>query len=48
MPFDGLRRTVSKTFTGPSTCTHLNDTLRSMEDVGALMDRLQAQVAAEG
>jgi hypothetical protein len=47
MPFDGLRRTVRKTFTGPSTCTHLNDTLRSMEDVGALIDRLQAHVEAE-
>jgi hypothetical protein len=47
MAFDGLRRSVSKTFTGPSTCTHLNDTLRSMEDVGALIDRLQAQVGAE-
>jgi hypothetical protein len=47
MPFDGLRRAVRKTFTGPSTCTHLNDTLRSMEDVGTLIDMLQARVDAE-
>jgi hypothetical protein len=26
----GLRRTVRSDFVGPSTCTHLNDTLRSM------------------
>ncbi|WP_045877901.1 DUF2889 domain-containing protein [Pseudofrankia sp. DC12] len=37
---DGLRRHVRDTFTGISTCTHLNDTLRSMEDVGALIDWL--------
>jgi hypothetical protein len=47
MPFDGLRRAVRKTFTGPSTCTHLNDTLRSMEDVGVLFDKLRARIAAE-
>ena len=37
---DGLRRLVRDTFTGVSTCTHLNDTLRSLEDVGALIDLL--------
>jgi len=36
-----LRRTVRKTFVGPTTCTHLNDTLRSLEDVGALLDVLR-------
>jgi hypothetical protein len=35
-PVEGLRRWVRQTFVGPTTCTHLNDTLRSLEDVGAL------------
>jgi hypothetical protein len=30
-PVDGLRSRVRDTFTGTSTCTHLNDTLRSLE-----------------
>lgn len=34
---DGLRRHVRTTFAGPSTCTHLNDTLRSLEDVPELL-----------
>ena len=38
----GLRRTVLKTFVGPSTCTHLNDQLRSLEDVVPLLARLGA------
>ncbi|ADP83371.1 DUF2889 domain-containing protein [Pseudofrankia inefficax] len=42
---DGLRRHVRDTFTGISTCTHLNDTLRSLEDVGALIDKLPAHHA---
>jgi hypothetical protein len=33
---------VRDTFTGPTTCTHLNDTLRSLEDVGALLEHLGA------
>lgn len=33
---DGLRREVRDTFVGPTTCTHLNDTLRSLADVTAL------------
>jgi hypothetical protein len=37
---DGLRRHVRRTFAGPSTCTHLNDTLRSLEDVPALLAQL--------
>jgi hypothetical protein len=46
MPFDGLRRAIRTSFVGPSTCTHLNDTFRSMEDVGALFDVLRAQGGA--
>jgi hypothetical protein len=37
----GLRRHVRNDFVGPSTCTHLNDTLRSLEDVRALHDILR-------
>jgi hypothetical protein len=35
-PIAGLRPQVRAEMTGPSTCTHLNDTLRSLEDVAAL------------
>jgi hypothetical protein len=42
---DGLRRVVRDTFTGTTTCTHLNDTLRSLEDVGALIDLLPEPAA---
>ena len=35
-PVRGLRPQVRADFTGTSTCTHLNDTLRSLEDVEAL------------
>jgi hypothetical protein len=42
-PFDGLRRMVRASFVGPSTCTHLNDTFRSMEDVGALLHTLRSR-----
>jgi hypothetical protein len=42
MSCDGLRRTVRSSFVGTPTCTHLNDTLRSMEDVAALLDALHA------
>ena len=37
-----LRPWVRKTFTGTSTCTHLNDTLRCLADVDVLIDRLVA------
>jgi hypothetical protein len=37
-PADGLRDWVRETFVGTSTCTHLNDTLRSLEDVAVLSD----------
>ncbi len=33
----GLRDHVRTTLIGTSTCTHLNDTLRSLEDVAALL-----------
>jgi hypothetical protein len=36
-PVEGLRRWVRDTFVGITTSTHLNDTLRSLEDVGALL-----------
>jgi hypothetical protein len=39
-PTAGLRRWVLKNLDGPSTCTHLNDQLRSFEDVGALLSKL--------
>jgi hypothetical protein len=44
-PVDGLRRFVRGTFTGTTTCTHLNDTLRSLEDVGALLRSLRIMAA---
>jgi hypothetical protein len=37
---DGLRRHVRGAFHGPSTCTHLNDTLRSLQDVPELVGML--------
>jgi hypothetical protein len=40
---DGLRRSVPKEFAGPTTCTHLNDTFRSLEDAGALLDALRTE-----
>lgn len=41
-PAAGLRGWVRDTFSGPTTCTHLNDTLRSLEDVGALLEQVRA------
>jgi hypothetical protein len=35
----GLRKHVRDRFTGTTTCTHLNDMLRALEDVPALLDR---------
>jgi hypothetical protein len=40
-PVAGLRPAVRAELTGPSTCTHLNDTLRSLEDVAALAAALR-------
>ncbi|HEY6796617.1 MAG TPA: DUF2889 domain-containing protein [Kineosporiaceae bacterium] len=39
-PVAGLRAHVRQSFLGTSTCTHLNDTLRSLEDVPALLSLL--------
>ncbi|WP_041939573.1 MULTISPECIES: DUF2889 domain-containing protein [Frankia] len=41
MPLAGLRPFVRRTFLGTSTCTHLNDTLRVLEDVQALLGALR-------
>jgi hypothetical protein len=38
---DGLRRRVRDEFSGVGTCTHLNDTLRALEDVSALIAVLE-------
>ncbi|WP_338182863.1 DUF2889 domain-containing protein [Jatrophihabitans sp.] len=40
VPLDELRERIRETWTGPLTCTHLNDTLRSLADVPALLDIL--------
>jgi hypothetical protein len=42
MSIDGLRRSVRQQFAGTSTCTHLNDTYRALEDTGMLFDHLAA------
>jgi hypothetical protein len=42
MPVAGLRPAVREQFVGITTCTHLNDTLRSIEDVRALLPTLTA------
>ncbi|MFE4963789.1 DUF2889 domain-containing protein [Streptomyces sp. NPDC056660] len=43
----GLRRWVRAELTGTSTCTHLNDALRSVEDVDTLAGTLAAATAAD-
>jgi hypothetical protein len=42
MPVMGLRPEVRAQFVGPSTCTHLNDVLRGLEDVEWLAGALAA------
>lgn len=42
---DDLRAHVREEFVGTSTCTHLNDTLRSLTDLGPLLDALTGQAA---
>ena len=37
LALEGLRPLVRDGFVGVSTCTHLNDTMRSIEDVRALL-----------
>ncbi len=41
LPAATLRPVVRETFVGTSTCTHLNDTLRALEDVPALARALR-------
>ena len=41
MPLAGLRPEVRARFVGPSTCTHLNDVLRGLEDVEWLIHELE-------
>lgn len=41
-PVNSLRGTVLTDLTGPTTCTHLNDAFRSLEDVGHLLQSLRA------
>lgn len=40
LPLDHLRAYIRANFTGVSTCTHLNDTLRSLQDIPALLELL--------
>ena len=43
-----LRDRVRAEFVGTSTCTHLNDTLRAIADLDALLDlRVAAQIPGE-
>lgn len=42
-PLADLRPWVRETFTGTSTCTHLNDVLRGVADVDHLIDVVEAQ-----
>ena len=39
---DDLRERIRADFVGPSTCTHLNDMLRALADVGFLAARIGA------
>jgi hypothetical protein len=36
-----LRSSVAETMVGPTTCTHLNDAFRSLEDAGSLLRQLR-------
>jgi hypothetical protein len=40
--FDDLRRRVRRELVGTASCTHLNDTLRSLADLGALLGQREA------
>ena len=40
-PLRDLRQEVRSTFVGVTTCTHLNDTLRSLADLDAMIDQLR-------
>jgi hypothetical protein len=45
---DDLRSHVREDFVGTSTCTHLNDTLRSLTDLGPLLDALTGGLVGTG
>jgi Protein of unknown function (DUF2889) len=45
--FDDLRARVRHELVGTSTCTHLNDTLRSFADLGALLGHAEPAEPAE-
>jgi len=47
MPVMGLRPDVRAQFVGPSTCTHLNDVLRGLEDVEWLANELEQSVGID-
>ena len=38
MTLSDMRGRIRAEFVGTSTCTHLNDTLRCLGDIGALID----------
>ena len=40
LPLSGLRTLIREEFVGPTTCTHLNDTMRSLEDVAYLASKI--------
>jgi hypothetical protein len=40
MRLDGMRPVIREEFVGITTCTHLNDTLRSLEDIRGLIPLL--------
>jgi hypothetical protein len=46
MPIAELRNRIRTEFVGISTCTHLNDTLRSLGDLDALIDGREALTSA--
>ncbi len=47
MPVAELRNYVRREFKGTSTCTHLNDTLRSLGDVDVLVQALSAPAGSD-
>jgi Protein of unknown function (DUF2889) len=47
-PVPGLRSFVRENLTGTTTCTHLNDLLRSLADVGALVPILRRRTGTGG
>lgn len=46
LPIADLRNRIRTEFVGVSTCTHLNDTLRCLGDIGALIDGREAPSSA--